>query len=249
MDSCEQLERATALLRSTICNVPIGVVTLSDFKPTQEKIRDSRERIRALTARIKLLRAINDAKVTPNMPPANPKDLEKKMHQALSSHQLIKYEVFRGTVQSHAVENLLANDEISPELTSKLREVMAKLYSQNDKLIVLQEEIESLQAEERQLQADVAAGVIDFQTFLKEQEQIRNEKLAVSNPEIAKKKQKLNNLIKKINISRRLITNIISAVSTTIIDEPEMFRMLKEHRDIINVETIMEMASNRETSH
>ncbi|XP_063981521.1 uncharacterized protein LOC135164780 isoform X2 [Diachasmimorpha longicaudata] len=247
MDSCELLERATALLGSTIRNFSIGAVTLSDFKPVQEKMKDLREIIRCLTARIQLLRATNGARAAPVLSSAQPKELEKRMHEIVSSNYLIKYDVFKDALHSHAAENLLSNENISPEM-KKLKAVMAKLYSQNDKIIVLQEEMEALRTKERKLQAEVAAGIIDFQNFLKEQEKIRNEKLAVSNPDVARKKQKLKKLITKINISRRIITSIISAVSTTITDEPEMLRMLKDHRDIVDAETIMEMANGRVNS-
>ncbi|XP_015126700.1 uncharacterized protein LOC107048158 isoform X2 [Diachasma alloeum] len=245
MDSYELLERATALLGSTIRNFSIGAVTLSDFKPIEEKIRDLRGMIKCLTARIQLLQAINEARAIPAVSPAQPKELEKKMHEILSSNHLIKYDVFKNTLHSHAAESLLSNDQISPEM-KRLKAVMAKLYSQNDKIIVLQEEMDRLRTKERTLQAEVAASIIDFQNFLKEQEKVRNEKLALSNPDIARKKQKLKKMITKINISRRIITSIISAASTTITDNPEMLRMLKDHRDIVDEETIMEMANNRE---
>lgn len=54
-------------------------------------------------------------------------------------------------------------------------------------------------------------------------------------------------MILKINISRRIVTNLISVTSNRIPDDPELMRMLKDHRDLVNAETIMEMAQNRET--
>lgn len=63
---------------------------------------------------------------------------------------------------------------------------MNKLYDQNDKIILLREELDGLYAKQKDLQAETAAAVIDFQDFLKEQEQVCNNKLAQSNPEIAR---------------------------------------------------------------
>lgn len=53
----DNLEKAVVSLSKSISNFPIGAVSLNDFKPTEERIRETRKTLKALNARLLMLKA------------------------------------------------------------------------------------------------------------------------------------------------------------------------------------------------
>lgn len=52
--------------------------------------------------------------------------------------------------------------------------------------------------------------------------------------------------IRKINIMKKLIRNFIAVSSYMLKEEPLLLEMLENHRELINVETIVKMSQNNE---
>lgn len=55
-------------------------------------------------------------------------------------------------------------------------------------------------------------------------------------------KARMEKTIRKINIMKKLIRNFIAVSSHMLKKEPLLLEMLKNHRELINVETIMKMS-------
>lgn len=59
-------------------------------------------------------------------------------------------------------------------------------------------------------------------------------------------KARMEKMIRKINIMKKLIRNFIAVSSHMLKKEPLLLEMLKNNRELINVETIMKMSQNNE---
>jgi hypothetical protein len=48
--------------------------------------------------------------------------------------------------------------------------------------------------------------------------------------------------LRKINVMKKLIRNFIAASNYMLVKEPVLLKMLENHRELINVETIIKMS-------
>ena len=63
---------------------------------------------------------------------------------------------------------------------------MSKLFTLNDNILLLQNEIEDALKVQLQLKIQCRNALFEYKSFLKEQEEIRNKKLQEMNPELVK---------------------------------------------------------------
>lgn len=59
-------------------------------------------------------------------------------------------------------------------------------------------------------------------------------------------KTRMENNLRKINIMKKLIRNFIAASSSMLTKEPLLLKMLEEHRELLNIETIFKMTQTEE---
>lgn len=55
----------------------------------------------------------------------------------------------------------------------------------------------------------------------------------------------MENTLKKINIMKKLIRNFIAASSFMLTKNPLLLKMLEDHRELLNVETILKMTQDK----
>lgn len=125
---------------------------------------------------------------------------------------------------------------------------MHELFTLNDKIITLQGTIEDKIQKQLDLKIECQNALYEYKNFLKEQEELRNKRLQETNPQIARNKEKMNKTIQKINIMKKLITSFIAASSHMLMDKPILVEMLKNHRELISVETIVKISQNTSES-
>lgn len=56
MEEIEKLKRSLLILNANVTGFPVAAVTLDDYKPINEKIKELRKSLNCLTARIKTLK-------------------------------------------------------------------------------------------------------------------------------------------------------------------------------------------------
>lgn len=61
---------------------------------------------------------------------------------------------------------------------------------------------------------------------------------------IFRNKEKTNKTIRNINLMKKLIVNFIAASNHMLFKEPFLVKMLEEHRELINIETVSKMSQN-----
>jgi len=152
----------------------------------------------------------------------------------------------------------------------KLNTYMSKLFTLNDNIMATQEAIEKASQVQLNLKIECQKAVFEYTKFLKEQEQMRSERLQKTNPEIVRwvkireirvlwnifvfkififlfrTKNKLEKYIRNINIIKKLIRNFIAVSSHMLEEKPILLKMLENHRELINIETIIKMSQSNE---
>ncbi|XP_034933911.1 uncharacterized protein [Chelonus insularis] len=245
MDDISKLKRALFVLKKSIIECPIGAVSPDDYKPIEEKIRDLRVSLSCLNSRIRRLQAQTSLHSVPNPPEEKRPELLNQYQNQLSSC-VINNHMMSAIHHSNTVQEIFDNDKIDPDIQRKTKVAMTKLFNLNDVALSIHHELNEIcLSKELELKDKWAQTITEFSEFLHQQEKIRHEKLAKSNPEAVAKKEKILKLIQKINTMKRLITNFISTSSKTIKDNPEFIELLKKHRDLISLETIIIMSQNK----
>lgn len=243
MTELKRLEDAVKKLKKSTSEFPIGAVCLDDFKPVEEKIKNMRDSLKHLNARLLSLKAQNESQLTSDTPEEDEENTFKSLQEATAKSHLNNITI-KLCLHSYAIQNILFREESDPELKKKIYDYMHELFTLNDKIISLQDTIESAIQKQLNLKIECQNSLSEYRNFLKEQEELRNKRLQETNPEIARNKEKMNKTIQKINIMKKLITSFIAASSHMLMDQPILVEMLEKHRELINVETIIKMSQN-----
>lgn len=61
---------------------------------------------------------------------------------------------------------------------------------------------------------------------------------------VFRNKEKINRTIRNINIMQKLIVNFIAASNHMLYKDPFFVQMLEEHRELVNIETVLKMSQN-----
>ncbi|XP_071554492.1 uncharacterized protein [Temnothorax nylanderi] len=240
----DELERSVKRLSAVVDGFPIGAASLDDFKPIEEKIRAARESLMRLNARSLMLRAkykqyIDDGR-------EEDEDEVGDALQSVVSDTLINAKAIKLSLHSTTVLSILNNKEGNAEDQKKLHTYMSKLLSLNDSVMATQKTIEEASRVQLDLKVECQKALFDYKNFLKEQEQLRSERLQKTNPGIVENKDKMERLIRKINIMKKLIRNFVAVSGYMLAKEPILLEMLESHRELINIETIVKMSQSNE---
>lgn len=241
MVELDELERFVGKLSAVMDRFPIGAISMDDFKPTEEKIRTTRESLMHLNARSLLLKA--KYKQSSDGRRRGSEDEVRDMPSVVSD-KLINAKAVKLCLHSTTILSILGNKEGSEEDQKKLYEYMGKLFTLNDSAIAIQETIEKESQIQLDLKVECQKALFDHKNFLKQQEQLRSERLQKTNPEIVENKNRMERTIRKINIMKKLIRSFIAVSGHMLQEEPILLEMLEKHRELLNVETIMKISQS-----
>ncbi|XP_046621238.1 uncharacterized protein LOC124305662 isoform X1 [Neodiprion virginianus] len=236
----QQLTQALQALSKSVSNFHVGAVSTDDFKPIEEKIEDIRQILRKQKAHWILVNTKHNAhSVTEgNQDVGNGFE---DLHQAVGDLRIANSMV-NVCLQSCTINDIVLKDKSPPEIKKQVKECLSRLFILSDKLISLNVSMTKALNEELNLKKECQESLLEHSQFLQTQKALRNARLQDANPEILRNKKKLETRLTKINIMKRLMTNMIATASEMLSQEPFLFEMMLKHRDIINIETIIEMA-------
>ncbi|KOX70860.1 hypothetical protein WN51_03287 [Melipona quadrifasciata] len=220
----------------SVSEFPIGAISIEDFKPIEEKIRTTRESLRRLNAKLLTLKSQYDFYATNEKPEGKIKDTVTDLHE-VTANSLINNAVIKLCLHSYTIQAILEGKESD-------NDTLNKLFTLNDNILLLQNEIEDALKVQLQLKIQCRNALFEYKSFLKEQEEIRDKKLEEINPELVKNKEKTNKTITSINIMKKLIVNFIAASNHMLFKEPFLVKMLEAHRELISIETVSKMSQN-----
>lgn len=242
----DELERSVKSLNAVLNKFPIGAVSLDDFKPVEEKIQMTRESLKHLNARLLMFQAKYKQYTSDQRRQEEDGSSPEDALQNVTSDTLINAKAIKLCLHSTTILSILNNKEGDAKDQEKLYTYMSKLLAVNDSIMAIQEDIERESRLQLDLKIECQKALFDHKIFLKEQEQIRSERLQETYPEIVENKNKMERTLRKINIMKKLIRNFIAASRHMLIKQPLLLEMLEKHRELINVETILKMSQNNE---
>ncbi|XP_043525113.1 uncharacterized protein LOC122536666 isoform X1 [Frieseomelitta varia] len=243
MSEFEDLKNAISCLNKSVSEFPIGAISIEDFKPIEEKIRTTRESLKRQNAKLLTLKSQYDFYATNEEPEGNIKDTVTDLHEATANSH-INNAVVKLCLHSYTIQAILEGKESDNDMLRKIYAYMSKLFTLNDNILLLQNEIEDALKVQLQLKIQCRNALFEYKSFLKEQEEICNKKLQEINPELVKNKEKTNKTIRSINLMKKLIVNFIAASNHMLFKKPFLVKMLEEHRELINIETISKISQN-----
>ncbi|CAL7937013.1 unnamed protein product [Xylocopa violacea] len=243
MSAFKSLTDAIACLCKSVSNFPVGAVSLDDLKPIEEKIRDMRESLKVLNAKLLTLKAQNEFQTATEEPEEDIEDTVTKLYnetaKTITTNAAVKL-----CVHSYTIQAILTGREGDQDMQKKIYICMKKLFSLNDSILLVQEELESALKEELELKVQTQRALFDYSNFLKEQEIKRNKELQKTNPEVARNKEKTNNTLRRINLMKKLIVNFIAASSNMLFENPLLVKMLDDHRELLTIDTILSISQD-----
>ncbi|XP_003426326.1 uncharacterized protein LOC100678315 [Nasonia vitripennis] len=244
----KHLNRAVDELKEAIANFPVGATTLDDFKPTDEKIIDIRKSLTALNARRLTLHAIIDSGISSNEPQGDLIKSFEKLNES-STNYLINSKTLKLCYQSRAIQDIVYKGAGTPEIQEKVKACLNKLFMVNDKMTAKNEKRKELVKKQYQLKKEFHHAIYHHQEVLQEKEARKNQHLQETNPDIVQLKEKINRSIAKIYTMKKLITNLIAAMSEHLQDNEELIDMLSKHKEVINLETIIELTQKQSSGN
>ncbi|XP_076281839.1 uncharacterized protein LOC143209700 [Lasioglossum baleicum] len=242
MTEFQRLKDAVEKLHESVSNFHVGAVSLDDYKPTEERIKDIRDSLTQLNSRLLMLKAQKNYQNT-EVPEENIKDIVTKLHEA-TSNSLLNSKAIKMCLHSYTIQSILRGEEGNEEMRMKINTCMDKLFIINDETLAIQKEIDEAVQKQLDLKIECQNMIFDHKKFLEEQEEVRNRRLQEKNPETANNKKKLVQTVDKINVMKKLIVNFIGASYLLLMEEPVLVDMLEKHRDLISIETILKMAQS-----
>ncbi|XP_076760620.1 uncharacterized protein LOC143429096 [Xylocopa sonorina] len=243
MSAFKSLTDSIICLSKSISNFPVGAVSLDDLKPIEDRIRNMRESLKVLNAKLLILKAQYEYQTTTEEPEEDAEDTVTKLYDE-TAKTLITNAAVKLCVHSYTIQAILTGREGDQDMQKKIYVCMKKLFSLNDSILSVQEELESALKEELELKIKAQHGLLDYSKFLKEQEIIRNKELQKTNPEVARNKEKTNNTLRRINLMKKLIVNFIAASSNMLSENPFLINMLDDHRELLTIDTILSICQD-----
>ncbi|XP_076640815.1 uncharacterized protein LOC143352338 isoform X2 [Halictus rubicundus] len=242
MADFQRLRDAVAKLHQSVSNFRVGAVSLDDYKPTEDRIKNMRDTLTQLNARLLMLKAHDTFRNTEILE-ENIADSATKLHNA-TSDSLLNNKAIKICLHSYTIQSILAGNEGDKEKQMKINACMHTLFTINDEMLTIQKEIDKAVQKQLDLKIECQNMLFEHKKFLEEQEEVRNKRLQEKNPEIARNKKKLIEKVDKINIMKKLIVNFIAASSHLLMKESMLVEMLEKHRDLVNIDTILKMAQS-----
>lgn len=169
----------------TVSNFPIGAVSLDDFKPIEERIRNTRETLKHLNARSLILKAQHEYQTTEDEPEGDTGTAVTILHEA-TTNSLINNRGIKLCLDSYAIQAILSGEEGDQEMQKKIYACMSKLFCLNDNILSLEKPIGQAMEKQLDLKIQCQNSLYDYRNFLKEQEEMRSKKLEEMHPEIAR---------------------------------------------------------------
>ncbi|XP_076640814.1 uncharacterized protein LOC143352338 isoform X1 [Halictus rubicundus] len=266
MADFQRLRDAVAKLHQSVSNFRVGAVSLDDYKPTEDRIKNMRDTLTQLNARLLMLKAHDTFRMCLNYSnnkeqfsiysiiyfvvvgnteilEENIADSATKLHNA-TSDSLLNNKAIKICLHSYTIQSILAGNEGDKEKQMKINACMHTLFTINDEMLTIQKEIDKAVQKQLDLKIECQNMLFEHKKFLEEQEEVRNKRLQEKNPEIARNKKKLIEKVDKINIMKKLIVNFIAASSHLLMKESMLVEMLEKHRDLVNIDTILKMAQS-----
>ncbi|XP_012235026.1 chromosome partition protein Smc-like [Linepithema humile] len=238
----DKLEQSIKNLNAVVNKFPIGAISSNDFKPVEEKMQTARMSLMHTNARFLILAA----KIKQYIDNRQQRKKEiKGVLQDVTSDTLVNTKAIKLCLHSITALSILNEEEGTVEDQKKLDINMEKLFNLNEKIMAIQKNIEEASQVQLNLKIECQKALFNHKNFLREQEQIRSEKLQETNPEIMNTKSQMEKTLRKINIMKKLI-RIFIATSDDMLANKLLLEMLEKHRESINVETIMKMAESEE---
>ncbi|XP_076231954.1 uncharacterized protein LOC143177733 [Calliopsis andreniformis] len=244
MSEFNQLRDALKSLNSAVSNFPVGVVSLEDLKSIEERIESTRETLKHLNARLLLLKAHSEFQTSEEEPEENVQETMSRLHEE-TSKVLINDKAVKLCLHSYAIQSCLAGREGDEDIRNRIYSSMGKLFAINDNMLSLQKEIEEALQKRLELKIQSRNSLYRYRKYLEEQEEIQSKKLQEMKPDEARNKKQMNIIIQKINIMQQLILNFIAASHTMLIKEPILVDMLEKYRELITVETVLNMSQDK----
>lgn len=241
MSMFEELNDALVALKNSISNFKFGAISLDDLKPVEEKFQDLQERLKHLNARLMLHKAQCEFQTRDETKPQ--KTVEETIkdtyeNQAIS---IVNNLAVKQCLHSYNVQAILSSTENDEDTKKEIYACMGKLFGIGKGILAVQQELEAEREKQLKLKIECQTALKDYHNFLKEQEEIRNQRLQKTNPEIAANKEKAQHCVKKICVMQKLIVNFIAA-SHNLLETPLMVKMLEDHREMYSMEIISELA-------
>ncbi|XP_012280427.1 uncharacterized protein LOC105699752 isoform X2 [Orussus abietinus] len=232
MTEFDELVAALNPLHRNVTEFPIGAVSLEDFKPIDEKIEDERESLKRINSRSLMLRVKKDTYFFPDTSKLRIGETVDMLHENIVE-ALINKCAINLCLHSEAIHNIYLDKD------KCIEPLMNKLFLLNDASIALQNSIKEVSERRILLKKECQDDIFQYHNFLKEEQNSRNNKFKETNPELAERKKKIENKLIKINIMKRLITNLISG-SGNMITKKSLLEMLHKHRNLVTADTIFE---------
>ncbi|XP_053973674.1 uncharacterized protein LOC128873815 isoform X1 [Hylaeus volcanicus] len=239
MSEFRNLANAIKRLKKSVSDFPIGAVSLDDYTPVEERIRNMRELLKFLNARLITLKAHYELQ-TRDEPEEGTESIITCLHEE-TANTLITAKVIKFILHTEAIQAILTGKEGDSDMQNKIYDFLCQLFSLNDKIIFSQTTMQDALQKQLNLKIECQNTILEYKKFLKTQEEMLSKQLQETNPEIARQKEKTKILLQKINLMKKLIVNLI-AVSNDKLRNPFLFKKLQEHRELITIDTVLKMS-------
>ncbi|XP_012256493.1 uncharacterized protein LOC105686357 isoform X2 [Athalia rosae] len=236
----EQLERALDSLSKSVSHFHVGADSIDDLKPLEVRISDLRKLMKVQKTHWQMV----NAKIHANSVTENPQeDISTTISNSRKkiSHLQTDSQAIGLCLYSLAIHDMVYKEKPNRNFKEQVLGYMKRLFVLNDSLLSIHQRMEALRIEELDLKIECQKELFNYRQFLRDQENLLDRNLQETNPEIVKNKTKLLLKLRKINVMKRLTTAILSTSGTLVREKPFLFNMMKKHREIINIETIIEM--------
>ncbi|KAK2575414.1 hypothetical protein KPH14_008327 [Odynerus spinipes] len=225
--------------KKSVIEFSVGAVSLDDYRPVNEKIQIMRETLRRLNARVLMLKIKRDTKSSDEMPTESIEDTYQRLQED-TARTIINNNAIKQCLLSSAIGDVMSN-KTHVDINEKMYDHLKKLFMLNDAILSTQYSIQTALQKQLDLKIQCQKEIFNYHKFLKEQDEQRKQKLQKTNPKIAKNKEKMMKDIRKINIIKKLITNLIATSGKLLEEEPLLLEMLEKHAQLINEETIIRL--------
>ncbi|XP_076177349.1 uncharacterized protein LOC143151773 isoform X1 [Ptiloglossa arizonensis] len=243
MSEFQNLKVAIKSLNKSVSNFPVGAVSIDDFTPIEERIRNMRESLKLLNARLLMLNTYYELQTTNNEPEEDIECTLTNLHEE-TAMSLITNRAIKLCFHSETTEAILRGKEGDHNMQKKIYTTACQLFSLNDDTLLLQRTMQDALQKQLDLKIQCQNALFDYKKFLQVQEALHNQKLKELNPSIASKKKHTKKLLLKINIMKKLIVNLIAASNQMLLTKPILIKLLENHRDLISMDMILKMLQN-----
>lgn len=237
----DNLEKALNLLRKNIADFTVRAISFNDFKPVEEKIEIIRETLKRLRARVLALKVRKSISESHNKP-VRTVETSNEMLQNIIARKLISDNALKQCCQSIVIDEVMVL-KTHKEIYKQMYERMKELFLLNETILSLHNSITIAFKKQLDLKIQCQKEIINYRKFLKEQAELRNQRLQRTVPRVVRNRERLMTTMRRINSTKKFITNLI-ATSGKFLQEPFLIEMLEEHAELLTEETIIKITEN-----